>query len=358
MSFRRLPIRVLLVALVSRGSAGLAKGDRRPPPRLRDTGLYSDWDGKVVDPRNIPYSPQYPLWSDGAAKRRWIRIPARRHIDASDPNAWVFPAGTRLWKEFSFGRAVETRYMERLPKGEWLFASYVWNKDGEALLAPEGGILSTAEIRPGLLHAIPSTSDCRACHEGKATPVLGFDVIQLSSDRDPLAANAEPVSAGSADLAKLVSRGLVRGLPDWLLRNAPRISGTPNARAALGYLHGNCANCHNASGPLAELGLDLSYPVSRPAGGREDAPPAARTTASQPSRFKLPGAEGAALPRVSPGRAEASLLYLRMASRHPFAQMPPLGTRIADEEGLARLRLWISEGRPSDRITQPQEVTP
>jgi hypothetical protein len=172
MSFRRLPIRVLLVALVSRGSAGLAKGDRRPPPRLRDTGLYSDWNGKVVDPRNIPYSPQYPLWSDGAAKRRWIRIPARRHIDASDPNAWVFPAGTRLWKEFSFGRAVETRYMERLPSGEWLFASYVWDKDGEARLAPEGGILSTAEIRPGLLHAthikrgeyLIKTSGCNDCH--------------------------------------------------------------------------------------------------------------------------------------------------------------------------------------------------
>ena len=47
-------------------------------------------------------------------KRRWISLPPGSAIDASDPDAWAFPVGTRLWKEFSFGgQRVETRYMER-----------------------------------------------------------------------------------------------------------------------------------------------------------------------------------------------------------------------------------------------------
>src|SRR5512137_3035620 len=89
-------------------SVGSADG-ASPPPRLADTGLYSDPATLTVDPRNLPFSPQYPLWSDGAAKRRWIRLPPGATIDASDPDEWDFPVGTRVWKEFTFGRKVETR---------------------------------------------------------------------------------------------------------------------------------------------------------------------------------------------------------------------------------------------------------
>src|SRR5512136_121668 len=38
-----------------------------PPPeaptRLAETGLYSDFPSRTIDPRNLAYSPQYPLWS-------------------------------------------------------------------------------------------------------------------------------------------------------------------------------------------------------------------------------------------------------------------------------------------------------
>lgn len=329
-----------------------AQGKPAPPRRLRDTGLYSDWSRRTVDVRNLPYSPQYPLWSDGASKRRWIRIPAGRHIDGTDPNAWRFPVGTRLWKEFSFGRTVETRYMERLPSGEWMFASYVWNDDGEATLAPEAGVHAVAPIAAGVSHDIPSTADCRACHEGRTTAVLGFDVLQLSPDRDPLAPNAEPIREGDIDLDQLVVRGLLRSLPDWVTKQPPRIPGRPSARAALGYLHGNCANCHNAAGPLAELGMDLSHTVTRSGDGA--VLPAVRTTVAEPARFNLGGATA----RMVPGNPETSLLYLRMASRHPVAQMPPLGTHIVDEQGLDRLRRWIAEEAPSKTSTLHKEIIP
>ena len=230
----------------------------------------------------LAYTPQYPLWSDGATKRRWIRLPPGAAIDASDPDAWVFPIGTQIWKEFSFGRRVETRYMERLADGTWRFAVYAWTADGsDARRAPTRGIRRAAESRPGVPYDIPSVYDCRACHEGGPTPVLGFSALQLSPDRDPLAPSAERPRAGDVDLARLLGRGLIRRLPASLVTRPPRIvAPTPRARAALGYLHANCGNCHDARGPLGSLGLSLVQRVAPRA-----APPALATAVGVVSRF-------------------------------------------------------------------------
>ena len=87
----------------------------RPLPlHLSETGLYVKGSATEIRPELVHFSPQYPLWSDGATKRRWIELPRGTFIDASNPDAWEFPPGTRLWKEFSVGRPVETRFIERL----------------------------------------------------------------------------------------------------------------------------------------------------------------------------------------------------------------------------------------------------
>ena len=54
---------------------------QRLPERLSDTGLYEPGT-RSVDPRNRPFAPQYPLWTDGAAKARWLRLPPGTRIDA------------------------------------------------------------------------------------------------------------------------------------------------------------------------------------------------------------------------------------------------------------------------------------
>ena len=89
------------------------------PMHLSQTGLYVPGSTTQVRADNLPFSPQYPLWSDGATKRRWLHIPRGTFIDASQPDAWEFPRGTRLWKEFSQGRRIETRLIERLHDGTW-----------------------------------------------------------------------------------------------------------------------------------------------------------------------------------------------------------------------------------------------
>ncbi|WP_242344433.1 hypothetical protein [Anaeromyxobacter terrae] len=358
---------VLAAALLLRGGAESAAGAApepaaaversaaRAPARLADTGLYADAAASRVAPDVLPYTPQYPLWSDGASKRRWIRLPPGSAIDASDPDAWVFPIGTRIWKEFSFGRRVETRYMERAADGSWIFAAYAWTADGSgAVLAPERGIRAAAESRPGIPHDIPSVYDCRACHEGGPSPVLGFSALQLSPDRDPLAAHAERPGANDVDLPALVARGLVRSLPEALLHRPPRIAApTPRARAALGYLHANCGTCHDARGPLATLGLSLVQRVGP--GGAPDVPLA--TTVGVPSRFRHAGA-GEAPVRILPGQPAQSVLLARMASRDPLVQMPPLGTHAVDEAAVALVSTFIRELPPDavpSRNPPPQE---
>ncbi len=139
-----------LVVLASGALPAQARDTRQPPADLRDTGLYASWTEKRIRPDNLAFSPQYPLWTDGATKRRWVHIPRGKWVDASRPDDWVFPPGTRFWKEFGFGRPVETRYLERRRDGTWLYATYVWSEDGrEARLAPEFGIAVSARDSTG-----------------------------------------------------------------------------------------------------------------------------------------------------------------------------------------------------------------
>ena len=345
---------LLAVALLLGTVAPAHPGGVSAPERLAETGLYADFAARAIDPANLPFSPQYPLWTDGAAKRRWIRIPAGAAIDASDLDSWIFPTGTRLWKEFSFGgRPVETRYMERAADGSWLYATYQWSADGsEALLAPARGVRGVVETAPGVRHDLPGVWDCRACHEGTPARVLGFGALQLSPDRDPLAPNQQTPEPGSVDLPALVERGLVRGLPVELLGTPPRVDArSAEERAALGYLHGNCSGCHNARGPLANLDFSLEVAV---APARPDLQAALRTATGHEARFR-PAAAAPPLLRIAAGAPENSLLVRRMASREPALQMPPLGTHLVDRQALALVETWIRDlGRPIEYVTAHQ----
>lgn len=311
-----------------------------PPPRLRDTGLYNDWANRTIAPENLPYTPQYPLWSDGAAKNRWMRIPRGAYIDASNSDVWRFPAGTKFWKEFQFGRRVETRFIE-LTRTGWQFASYQWTEDEtDAVLVPEAGIRQSALIRDGVRHAIPSRSDCRACHVAGPVRILGVTALQLSPDRDPLAPHAETLPPGAVDLASLAARRLLRGLPAAMLASPPRVvASTPTSRAALGYLQANCGGCHNDAGELKSLDFALNFTVRRTSSGL---PRPLLTALGRPSRFKL-SVSPETVERICAGQPDKSMLVARMESRNPLVQMPPLGTRLVDTDAVQLIRRWIAE---------------
>jgi hypothetical protein len=308
-----------------------------PPERLSETGLFEP-GSTTVRAGVLRFSPQYPLWSDGTRKRRWIQLPAGSAIDANRVDAWEFPVGTKLWKEFGYGRRIETRTIERMADRSWRYATYVWLADGsDAVLAPDDGVVVEVADAPDGRYAVPSRSDCVACHEGAPVPVLGFTALQLSPDRDPNAPHADPKRPGQADLRSLTARGWLRGLPPALLANPPRIDApTPTARAALGYLHGNCGHCHNAAGALTGLELLLA----------QQADPAARSAErtlqsllGHSSRFRARGSD--AVQRVA-AHGGTSVLTLRMKTDNPLARMPPLGVHVVDTEGVALIERWIA----------------
>lgn len=335
---------IFALALLESVEAVPQEGAATPPQTLEDTGLYADFATLQVDPKHLAFSPQYPLWTDGATKRRWISLPRGAAIDASEPDAWRFPAGTRLWKEFSFGgQRVETRYLERRADGQWLYAAYVWSTDGrEAPLAPERGKRGAYSLGGGRSHTIPGIGDCKACHQGGPSEVLGFGALQLSPQRDPGAPHAEPQPRPGVDLAFLTEKGLLVGLPKSLQETPPRImAASATERAALGYLHGNCGHCHNAQGPLQNVGLFLRHASDAKAA------PAVATTVGRPVRKQAPGQSPDAVLRIEPGRPERSALMQRIASRYPALQMPPLGTELVDQEAVALIRGWILE---ADRL--------
>jgi hypothetical protein len=314
------------------------------PQHLSETGLYVDGSTTDIRPDLISFSPQYPLWSDGATKRRWIALPPGRFVDASNPDAWEFPRGTKLWKEFSVGRPVETRLIERLSDGSWRFAAYVWNEDGtDAVLAPaETGVTLPPAKTRATRYIVPSEYDCRACHEGAPVPVLGFTALQLSPDRDPLAPHAESPKPDTADLRLLAGRGLVRNLPLRLIDQPPRIATSSSSeRAALGYLHGNCSHCHSEPSETgASVPVDTIF--QQKVADRSSAAAVLRSLMDAPGRYRVAGSD-TPMQIVSPGNAHSSVLPLRMLSRDPRVQMPPLGTQVPDTEAIALIERWINE---------------
>lgn len=322
-------------------ATSVASGDAPAAPHLlSQTGLYGS-DGSI-GPRNLPFAPQYPLWSDGAAKSRWIQLPEGTAIDVSNIDVWRFPVGTKFWKEFAWGgRKVETRMIWKAGGRAWVFATYVWNEDqSDAAHAPEAGIMNVAEIAPGKRHSIPGTGDCLACHGGSPAVVLGFTALQLSDDRDPLAPHADPLAPGMATLRSLAEAGRLDPPREDLVSRPPRIrANDPVERAAIGYLSANCGGCHNGAGPLAHVGLDLLHDA---AGGRGAPEHALRTAVGARGRYIVPGTSPDSSRIVAPGAPERSAIVQRMRSRRPSSQMPPLGTVIVDDEAVELVSRWVA----------------
>ena len=340
---------VSLVVVAPAGAGDSAPVPPQPPRLLSQTGLYAEPGTTRIAPRNLHYSPQYPLWSDGAQKSRWVFIPPGQKIDAHSTDAWDFPAGTKFWKEFAFGgRKAETRLLWKVSSTEWLFATYVWSPDqSDATLAPASGIPNFMEIAPGKRHSIPGVLDCKMCHDSRRTEILGFNALQLSTDRDPNAPHAEPLGPDMATLQTLVEKRLLAPARADLVAHPPRIpSDNPRTRSALGYMATNCGACHNAENPIASLGMLLQHASDAAAAADE---PALQTAFGVGSRWAIPGTKPGETQRLSPGDPAHSSVLHRMRSRSPISQMPPLGTTLVDEAAVRLLTQWIAEDLPAEK---------
>jgi cytochrome c553 len=327
----------LLAAL---GAAECVPQEPCAPELLSQTGLYEASRPGALARGVRQFSPQYPLWTDGATKARWIYLPPGTAIDTTVPGDWNFPVGTRFWKDFSFnGRRVETRFLWRVSADRWIFAAYAWNAEGtNAVLAPERGIPGAAEIAPGKYHNIPGVADCRACHGTERPGPLGFNALQLSTDRDPNAIHGEPLAPGMTSLAALQAEGLLSpARPEWIA-NPPRIQAShPQTRAILGYFAANCGTCHNKSGETTYAGPSLKH-----SDVAADGDAVARALLAQATTWQVPGRPDGTTRMLDSMAPEASAMLYRMRSRRPSSQMPPLGTVLRDDEAVKAVEAWLA----------------
>jgi hypothetical protein len=288
------------------------------PAKLSAVGLYVDLRTRTASRAAWPYEPGYPLWSDGGEKQRFLVLPEGANIDASQPDRYLFPSGTLLFKTLAFRTAaspdqavpIETRLL-RLTDSGWEYAVYGWDdagNDAELLDLRRGQSRSVlGSDGQTFEHVIPSRLECRQCHESAFSNVLGLTELQLaqSGSLTQLAARLEP--APHEPYAALPEHG-------------------PLTSAVLGYLVGNCVHCHNGSNGAASS-FDL-----RPAVALDNA--IDQPTASSATAAGI---------RVVPGKPEQSILYLGLSGSgdREVKSMPPVGVALRDAGAIQLLERWI-----------------
>jgi hypothetical protein len=296
-----------------------------PPKLLSELGLYADPKSKTVAADAFAFEPLFKLWSDGAEKLRWIRVPEGAAIDTTDADHWHFPVGTELFKEFSYGgKRVETRFTQRIgdrdgAEGSFM-ASYAWRDDeSDADLVLDG----RTDAR-GTGHDIPGQRECVTCHQGDPSTILGFSFIQLQRS----------ASAEEPRWAVLDRQGLFARSPGE--HPAYVVPGDATESQALGYLHANCGHCHNPSG----FAFAFNHQILRLSVGQAtpEETDIRRTTVDVPvahavSQFDAPY-------RIVPGHPENSALYLRFTRRDEVG-MPLLGSIQVDTAAATLVADWI-----------------
>lgn len=100
------------------------------PPLLSEMELCEDIASEALAADAVAFKSRFPLWTDGAAERRWLLLPDGLPVDIENVDEWVFPVGAWTFKEFTRdGVRVETRMNLKSPYG-WAAAAYVWTADG------------------------------------------------------------------------------------------------------------------------------------------------------------------------------------------------------------------------------------
>jgi len=295
--------------------------DGAPARYLSAYNLFKDNAGQVPNDGVVPYALNTPLFSDYAAKHRFVYVPDGQAAAYDDVDVFDFPVGTVIVKTFSYlndirdpaqgERIIETRLLIHKESG-WVGLPYLWEDDmSDARLAVAGATVDVSwthvdGAQRELNYIVPNMNQCKQCHEiGDRLQPIGPKARHLNGDFD------YPDGAEN-QLAHWVRQGILEGAPADPA-DAPRVpryddpeDGTLAARARA-WLDINCMHCHNAEGAAHTSGLHLSF--------FEDSP---------------------------------SILVHRITTTDPGQMMPTLPRRVMHDEGVALIREWIAQMEPAD----------
>lgn len=287
----------------------------------------------------LPYDLNTPLFSDYAAKYRFVWMPPGTSAQYSPDQVFDFPVGTVLIKSFGFPaaggrkeRLVETRLLVHAHAG-WVGLPYIWNEkqtDARLELVPDPVSISYTDSA-GKIHAftyfIPNANECKQCHENSRV-MLPIGPKARNLNKDFLYPDGT-----QNQLARWSAAGYLRGAPS--PETAPRAArwdqpgtGTLEQRARA-YLDNNCAHCHQPGGSAGYTGFDLRLSSGEESLGICKSPNSA-------------GRVGNLVYDLVPGQPEQSILVARMESTRPKEMMPQIGRSVVHEEGLSLVREWIN----------------
>jgi uncharacterized repeat protein (TIGR03806 family) len=325
------------------------------PRQLSQTGAFADVSKFLPTDTLIPYDLIVAFWSDGAAKTRWISIPANQKIKFSPTGEWTFPRGTVFVKTFELAtneanpnlkRRLETRLLVCDADGGVYGVTYKWRADGsdadllDTNLTEAIAIQTANGIRTQQWY-YPSRADCLTCHTANAGLVLGVKTRQMNRGLK------FPSGVTDNELRAWNHLGLFdTNFSDADIKNFPKLARADDVSRSLedrarSYLDANCANCHRPRGTVGYF--DARY----------DTPLAQQHLIDGPVLID----ERIDNPRIiKPNDIWRSILYMRANTTETF-KMPQLARNEIDAQGMNLLRQWI-ESLHGPPVLPPPEISP
>ncbi|HEX5220256.1 MAG TPA: PQQ-dependent sugar dehydrogenase, partial [Verrucomicrobiae bacterium] len=318
-----------------------------PPALLSQVGAFTDLSTLTPASGLIPYDVNTPLWSDAAAKYRWLAVPnngthntTAEKITFSPTNEWQFPAGTVFVKHFELDASetnsgtvhrLETRFVVRDQNGGVYGVTYKWRADGSDADLLLGGAsqdypITTATGIRTQHWTFPSRLDCLTCHNANAKGVLGLKTHQLNGDHFyPQTGRTDNQLRTLGHLGMFTSEYNESLLASYLKSFAITNNAQPLVTRVRSYIDANCSHCHRPGGQRANF--DARYTV-----------PLEQQNLIYGAVFDA--VNGPTDRVVRPQDLVHSMLHNR-ANRVGALQMPPLAKNMIDTNAMQLFADWI-----------------
>lgn len=334
------------------GKCSVPPGTDEPPMLLSETGCIDMVAPTKPAPGLIPYSVRSALWSDAAAKERFMSIPSGKKIHVldcavdtdeckppaaggtgADEGHFDMPLGSVLVKNFSIdGKHIETRLLMNREVLGWVGYSYEWNADqSDAILLPDNDKGKDKPVGAGTqIWHYPSRSQCFMCHTQYAGTSLGPSTAQLNSDF--------AYADGSMNqIEKLKQLGVFDAPPKTLAGLPDPFGADPLEQRARSYIEANCAMCHRPGGEFGSI--DMRF----------------QTTLADTKMCETAERDAGKVPvyRLAPGKPADSGMSVRMHALD-MLRMPKIGSGMVDDLGAKLIDDWITSLPKSACPNQPQ----